>query len=139
MHNAIGSHLPTNAQPVPEQRLLASFPHSLCTEHDAIWYRISLWPLWGQPMWLCPSQLLMPSSLLTGRACKDESPCPSKKTTWQQLKHQCAINVILILNPKHSTVPTITKKADPVPVETGTPQKHSHLYGSAAPHLKCIL
>lgn len=35
-------------------------------------------------------------------------------------QHQCVINVILILNPKHSTLPTTMKKIKSIPAEAGT-------------------
>lgn len=36
MHNSITHHSPADAQPHPEQQPSASFPHSLCAEHDEI-------------------------------------------------------------------------------------------------------
>lgn len=42
MHSAIAHHLLIDAQLIPEQWLLASFPPSLYTDHDAICYGISL-------------------------------------------------------------------------------------------------
>ncbi|NXW03613.1 MIPO1 protein, partial [Fregetta grallaria] len=38
----------------------------------------------------------------------------------QQLKHQCVINIILILNPKHSTKPNTRKKINSIPAENRT-------------------
>ncbi|KAF1441678.1 V-type proton ATPase subunit S1, partial [Spheniscus demersus] len=38
----------------------------------------------------------------------------------QQLKHRCVINIVLTLNPKHSTVPATRKKINSIPVETRT-------------------
>ena len=58
MHNA--HHPPTDAQPVPEQWPPASFPPSLYTGHDVLWYGISLWPVWVSCPGCVPSQLLVP-------------------------------------------------------------------------------
>ena len=60
MHNAIAHHLLTDAQSVPEQWPLASFPPSLYTEHDIIWYGISLWPVGVSCPGCVLSQLLVP-------------------------------------------------------------------------------
>jgi len=35
-------------------------------------------------------------------------------------KHQCIINIILILNPKHSTIPATRKKINCIPAKTRT-------------------
>ncbi|KAK4829726.1 hypothetical protein QYF61_006187 [Mycteria americana] len=55
------------------------------------------------------------ASCAPGRAQEAE-----KSLTSQQLKHQCVINIILILNPKHSTTPATRKKINSIPAETRT-------------------
>ena len=75
MHNAIAHHPLTNAQPVPEQRLPASFSPILYTEHDVIWYGISLWPVWVSCPGCVPSQRLVPPAYsLAGQYEKLKSP-----------------------------------------------------------------
>ena len=59
MHDAIAHHLPTDAQPVPEQRPPRPASPSLCTEHDVTWYGMSLWPVWVSCPGCAPSQLLV--------------------------------------------------------------------------------
>jgi len=44
------------------------------------------------------------------------------------IKHQCVINIILILDPKHSTTPATRKKINSIPTETRTLPKEV-LYG----------
>ena len=58
MRNAIAHHLPTDAQLVPKQQS-APLP-SLYTEHDIIWYGISLWPVGVSCPGCIPFQLLVP-------------------------------------------------------------------------------
>lgn len=41
-------------------------------------------------------------------------------TAKQQLRHQCIINVILKLNPKHSTMPATRKKITFIPAQNRT-------------------
>ena len=60
MHSAIAQHSPNDAQPVPQQWLLASFPPSLYIGHDVTWYGIILWPVWVSCPGCVPSQLLVP-------------------------------------------------------------------------------
>ena len=118
----IAHHPPTDAQPVPEHLPPASSPPSLYTEHDVIWYGIFLWPVWvtvlavSPPSFLCP-----PAYSLVGWGEKLKSPWLSVNTAQQQLKHQCVINIILILNPNHITVPATRKKINSIPAETRTP------------------
>lgn len=64
MHTTVAHYLPNDGQPVSEQQPLASFPPSLYTEHDVIWYGISLWPVWV--IWVSCPNFFWPSSLLTG-------------------------------------------------------------------------
>ena len=45
------------------------------------------------------------------------APC---STVQQQLRYQCVINIILILNPKHDTIPATRKKINSSPDKTRT-------------------
>jgi len=60
MYNAIAHHPKPNAQPVPEQRSLTpgQLP-PLYTEHDVIWYGISLGLVWVSCPGCVPSQPLV--------------------------------------------------------------------------------
>ena len=68
MHNATAHHPLTHAQAAihPSQPTLSS----LYTEHDVLWYGISLWLLWVSWPSCAPSQLL--ARLLGGRAWETE-------------------------------------------------------------------
>lgn len=107
MHSATAHHPPADGQPVPEQQQL---PSQVFAQNDAIWYGISLWPVWvGCPSHI-PSQLLVP-------------PLPAYS---QQLNHQCVINIFLIRNPKHSTSPA-TRRKFTIVAETRTRVIHYEL------------
>lgn len=67
MHSAIAHHLLIDAQLIPEQWLLASFPPSLYIDHDAICYGISLWTVGVSCPGHVPSWLLVLLSLLPDR------------------------------------------------------------------------
>ena len=71
----------------------------------------------GQLSWLCP----LPASCASGRAWNAKKSLASINITQQQLKHQCVINIILMLNPKHSTIPATKKKINSIPAKTSTP------------------
>lgn len=38
--------LPSNAQVIPKPQTVASFPFTLYSEYDVLWYATSLWPVW---------------------------------------------------------------------------------------------
>lgn len=63
------------------------------------------------------SFLCIPSPLAGGAAREEENSLTSGK---QQLKYQCVIHIILILNPKHSSVLATGKKNNSNPTETKT-------------------
>lgn len=65
---------------------------------------LSLFSL-GQLSWLCPSQLLAHPQLW-----ETETSLDLCSTVLQQPKRWFDINIILILNPKHSTIPASRKK-----------------------------
>jgi len=82
---------------------------SFIDEHGATWYGTFLQSAWG--MVLYPLSNLCAPGLLTGRAAQEaEMPLALCSAAQRQLKHQCVINIILILNPKHSTILAIRKK-----------------------------
>lgn len=65
--------------------------------------------------------LSQPYSLLTPWLTEHRnvnSPWLSVSITYQQLKHQCVIGLILILHPKHSPVLDTRKKINPILAET---------------------
>ncbi|XP_074936150.1 uncharacterized protein LOC142050838 [Phalacrocorax aristotelis] len=75
-----------------------------------------------------PSWLVVP---LAGPG-KLEEPMTSVRTAWQQLKHQCVISIILILNAKRSTVPAPVKEINSLPAKTVTPWQGKHAEGPEA-------
>jgi len=88
-----------------------------------------------QPSWFCP----LPASCappvphwLSIVSEKSKSPCLITTTAQQHTKHCCVI-VILILNPKHSTIPATMKKINCIPDKTRTANKNIEdrtFYGS---------
>ena len=76
----------------------------------------------GQLSWLCPlpASCAPPASSLKGQYEKLKSPWLSVSTAQQQLKRQCVISILLILNPKHSTTPATRIKINAIPAETRT-------------------
>jgi len=78
----------------------------------------------GQLSWVCPlpapaAPLACP---LAGQSEKLKSPWLGVSTALQQLKHQRVINTLLILNPKHSTLPaTMRREINSILAETRTP------------------
>ena len=76
----------------------------------------------GQLPWVCPlpAPAAPPACPLAGQSKKLENPWLSVSTALQQLKHQCDINIILILNPKHSTLPATRRKINSILAEART-------------------
>lgn len=98
MQNAISHHPPVPEQwqlPIPRQ--LPSF----IAQHNATWNRIYLLARLASSPGSVSSQLLVPLRLLAGRTVW-EAETSLHSTAQQPLKH--VINVILILNSKHSMV-----------------------------------
>ena len=125
MHNAIAHHSSTDAQLAHEQWSVLSPPQpaapSLYTGHDSAWYGIPLWPVWVSCPGCVPSQLLVPL----------QPSCWLGMRSWKILdlvqiwlsnnwKHQCVINIHLILKPKYNTLPATRKKINSIPAETRT-------------------
>lgn len=104
----------------PQAALILSWPipRSLCTEHDILCYGISLWHLGSAVL-----TMLTPSFLCTCSQAEHgtwRSACLRVSTAQQHPKHHCAINSILILHPKHGTVPSTKKKNNSIPGKTRT-------------------
>jgi len=120
IHNTVAHHTPTDAQQVGHQN-----PHApqFIVHHDSINYGTSPWPARAScpgpaPV---PSQLLLHPQPLAGRAAVEaQNPRLCASTALQKLKYQCAINILLILNPKHRTMPAIRKKINSILAETRT-------------------
>lgn len=97
-----------SSSPSSNHWLLAT-PLSLCSENDSVVCNTPLFSSGPAYPGCAPSQLLV--QLLTCRAWKTK-----KSLTWSKhysavtKKHQCAVNIFLMLNPKYSAVPVSTKK-----------------------------
>jgi len=111
MHKAVADHPLTDAQPVPEQQPLPPGQLSPVFQHDVIRCGISLWsvgiscPGCVPPRFLCPHTSSPQSSVRSWTVLDSVL-----STAWQQLKHQCVTNIVLIPNPKRSAVPATRKK-----------------------------
>lgn len=80
---------------------------SFIFQHDAMWFEIPLWPVRVSCPGCVLSQVLVPPvSSLAGQHETLKSPWFRVRPTQQQLNHQC-VNIIPVLNPKHSSV-TVT-------------------------------
>ena len=81
---------------------------------------------WGQPSQLCPlpAPCAPPASSLVGWCEEQKRPWLCVSAAQQQLKHPCVINIIFILNPKHSTIPVSRKKINFIPAKTRTAWLH---------------
>lgn len=101
MHNPFAHHLMTDAHPTPrnDQSLTANPTPGLYTGHGSLWY-----DQFESAVLAEPSQALV--CLLTDRTQDTEKPCQLMVTTTQQQpEYPSVINIILILNTKHSTLP----------------------------------
>lgn len=54
-----------------------------------------------------------------------ESPCLTLSPTQQQLKHQCGINIAVMLNPKHSSVAATREEMNSIAPETRAAKQHA--------------
>lgn len=111
---------------VPSQSLRSRFPHSsplpqfYCSAWGHMVWNIPL-ANWGQLSWLCPLQLLVqPQPCFLAGQENLKNPWLSVSPAQHQLKHQCVIDTILILNSKHSHVPVTKKKIMSIPAKTRT-------------------
>ena len=76
----------------------------------------------GQLSRVCvlPAPAAPPACPLSGQSKRLESPGLSVSTALQQLKHQCDINIILTLKPKHNSLPATRRKINSILAETRT-------------------
>lgn len=108
MYNSVSHHPLTDAQ---ARASPLSTPHSFIIQLDAIYYGIFLWPIWVNFPHSVPCHLFVHPQFLADRVCeKMKYPWLCASIALRQLKDWCVINVILILNPKHSTIPATRKK-----------------------------
>lgn len=68
--------------------------------------------------WLC--SLSASWVLLAGRAWDTEKSLIAVSTAQHQLKRPCVTNILLTLNPNHTTVPATRGKINPIPAKTRT-------------------
>lgn len=117
MHNATAHHLLTDACPIPEQRsspssqLLPVYIQGMMISDMGYSYgQFSLTVLLILSHgFLCHSSLAKYEKL--------KSPLLTVSTTEQWTKHQCAINIILLLNTKHSTSSATKKRINSLPAK----------------------
>jgi len=123
MHYAIAHVSPTNAQLVPVQQSppWPASPKFMCSAWCHMVWNIPL-ASWRQLSWLwpLPAACASAASPLAGQCEKLRSPWLSVSTAQQHLNHQCVINIILIPNPKQSTISATRKKINSIPAETRT-------------------
>lgn len=91
--------------PMPSLSLNSDFwptywetPCILCSKHDFPCYGISPWPVWLSSPGCALSWFVVYS--LSCRAWETRRLLTVLRTTWQQLKYQCVMNIFLIPNPK---------------------------------------
>ena len=117
MNNAAAHYMLTEAQ-----------PSSTYMFYRSAWCHIvSL----GHLSCLCPLPAFCapPAFSLAGYHEKLKRPWLSVSTALQQVEHQCVFSIILILNPKHTTMPTTRRKINSVPAKIKTltfPLQHIH-------------
>lgn len=86
--------------------------------HDFVWYGITFGHFRSAVLVLSPSSLLCTHSPFTGSTVQEaEMSLILWSTVRQQLKHQCVIDVFLLL-PKYIIIPATVRKINSIPVET---------------------
>lgn len=121
MPNTIAYHTLTDAQSVPDKQLAAPDQPSLYTDHEML--HGMEYPF---GTFRCAVLAVLPPSFLCTCLLPEHGKLKNpglRVSTAQQLpKYQCVTNIILILNPKHSTVPAAWKKSNsPTPAESRIP------------------
>lgn len=138
MQSLATSHQQTNVQLVSKQRLtLERLPTSFIDEHDknSMIPWISLWPVGVN----CPSCVpskprAHPQPTLCGVQSEEQRrPRRCASTSQEKLKHLCVINIVLVMNPKSSTVRAAVKQANSIPARPSVP------YFDFAPHPQWLL
>jgi len=122
MHNAVDHHPLTEwcpGTPWATSAPMVSSPELYC---------LATW-IWNLPLasldqlsWFCPlpAPYVPSASMLSWQYEKPKSLSLGVSIVQKQLKHQCVINIILIQNPKHSTMPATQKKTSSTLAETRT-------------------
>lgn len=114
MHSAIAHNSLTNDQSVPEMQ-----PSPPPTPPVVLFSMTLYGP--GHLLGQCGSAVLVwytPIFLPAGKCEKLKNPSFSVSIAKQQLKHLCVVKIILIFNPKHSTISATKRKI--IPAETRT-------------------
>lgn len=98
---------------------LAHFPQFTHWEWHYMVWDIPLASL-GQLPWLCPlpASHAPPATSKAGHHEELKSSWLSVSTAQHQGNHQCVVNIVSILNPKHSTVSATGKKITSIPSKT---------------------
>lgn len=106
----------TDAQPVSKQRLFwkNSLPQFYCWAWCYIARNISLVNS-GQLSSLCPLPTTCPPLVYSLGWQRKKQRKPSASAAQQYLKRDCIINIVLITNPKHTTLPAAVKKMNSLP------------------------
>ena len=116
----------TTCQPMPSQSLNSDPPLPANSSQFIYWawhhmvWNTALASL-GQLPWLCPLPALVPlqpSCWLGMRSWKILDLV--QKLLSNNWKYQCVTNVLLLLNPRHNTIPATRKKINSIPAETRT-------------------
>lgn len=96
-----------------QERLIPLSPLlSIIAEHDATWHRLSLQSVWVICPAVLPPNLLCTPNLFTGRLSEEQRRRKhSANSAQQQLKHYCAISIVLLVK----TTPATTKKINSIP------------------------
>lgn len=119
MHNRVAHHPLTDDQPIPNSQ---SAPFQV---NPPLYLGMAFYGI-GYPSGLFGSAIpaMLPSSFLFISSLAEhetpKSPGLGESTTKHQPKHQCVIDIILIMNPKQSAVPAIEKKMTFIPAEMKT-------------------
>lgn len=106
----------------PEQWATSPWPAlpSLYAECDFLWYGIALGSFGVSCHIYVPSHLLAHLQPAPWQGSKRRQKVFDwVSTAQQQLQCYCVINIILVLNPKHSIIPAAKKKINSIPAETG--------------------
>ena len=116
----------TTQRPMLSKSLSSSCPAanspSATAQHEQ--YEIPLWPVWvSSPDSVLYLFLVHPWKGST----RSWNVLDGESSAQEQLKYWCVINIILILNPKYSTIPATGKKINFIPAETRTVPYLSYL------------
>lgn len=121
LHNTVSHYPQSNAQPVLNQchPSMANYLQFYCRACHHIAWDIHLVSL-GQLSFFFPFPAFSTPSFLESQYEKLKNTWLSVITAQQNLKYPYIINIIIILNPKHGTIPASVKKIDSLSTETRT-------------------